>query len=346
MKPDIAVNKTKRILTFSIIILLVAGISAVLTAAFFKKPIRYTDAKTDTNFSNSTPSVNYDMLLANNNILAGRINSLQQLDQKFADQLSGAGDKKILDSVNLQIFVQEEILRGSIDSIFLNSTRQPDSNLNNLSNNIIASYRSILNNRQAITGLRNAINLNSTNLSPDKKVLLKLQNELQQKNNQLLSLESSIKNKVTENNNTVQKEDIQEENTTSLKKNIADLENKVYWLTSTNYTLKQDNDKMLKVQTEALKNSSINESTSKNSTVVLQQKVDGLEAELRLARVDCNLTRVDASQIISNSRQRKELLSEASGILTSLSKSGDAGIKKKVQDKIVRFNQVAANSRD
>ena len=80
--------------------------------------------------------------------------------------------------------------------------------------------------------------------------------------------------------------------------------------------------------------------------MALQQKVDVLDAELRLARVDCNLTRVDAAQIISNSRQRKELLSEASGILTSLSKYEDADIKKKVHDKITRLNQVAANSRD
>lgn len=346
MKQDIGVDRTKKIITFSIIILLVVGVTSALTAAFLKKTISYPDAKMDNFNSSAIMPVNYDILLANNNILAGRINSLQQLDQKYADQLSMKGDKKMLDSINLQIFVQEEILRGSIDSIFLNSTRQPDSNLNNLSNNIISSYRSILNNRQAITGLRNVINLNSTSLSPDKKVLLKLQNELQQKNNQLLSLESSIKNNVVEKNNSVQKNDVQETNTTTLKKNIADLENKVYWLTSTNYSLKQDNDKMLRAQTEALKNSTINETSVKNQSGVLQQKVDALEAELRLARVDCNLTRVDAGQIISNSRQRKELLSEASGILTSLSKSGDAGIKKKVQDKIVRLNQVAANSRD
>jgi len=55
---------------------------------------------------------------------------------------------------------------------------------------------------------------------------------------------------------------------------------------------------------------------------------------------------VDATQIISNSKQRKQLLSEASSILTDLSASGDADIRSKVKEKIMRLNQVAANTRD
>ena len=348
MKPEIGVDGTKKIITFSLIILLTAGIASLLTAAFLKKSRDYNDVKLD-NFNNNTNSspINYNVLIANNNVLSNRINLLQQLDQKFADKLSESGDKKMLDSINLQIFVQEEVFRGSIDSIFLNSASQRDTNLNNLSNNMVSSYRSILNNRQAITSLRNAINLNSTSLSPDKKVLLKLQNELQQKNNQLLTLENSIKSMGKEKGSVVQKNDIQEGNSSALKKSITDLENKVYLLTSTNYILKQDNEKFLKAQTNAAKtNSSDNDPNLKNKAIALQKNVDMLDAELRLARVDCNLSRVDASQIISNSRQRKELLSEASGILTSLSKYDDAEIKKKVHDKITRLNQVAANSRD
>ena len=344
------VDKTKRIITFSLIILLTAGLVSLLTAMFLKKGKDNTDVKIDNlRATTSTSPMNYNMLIENNNILSSRINLLQQLDQKFADQLAESGDKKILDSINLQIFVQEEVFRGSLDSIFLNSASQPDTNLNILSNNLVSSYRSILNNRQAITGLRNAVNLNNTSLSPDKKVLLKLQNELQQKNNQLLTLENSIKSIDKEKGNltTAKNNDVEQNNSAALRKNIIDLENKVYLLTSTNYILKQDNDKFLRAQTEPAKsNSGSNDVILKNKNVTLQRNIDMLDAELRLARVECNLTRVDASQIISNSRQRKELLSEASGILTSLSKYDDADIKKKVNDKITRLNQVAANSRD
>ena len=350
MKPQMGVDKTKRIITFSLIILLTAGLVSLLTAMFLKKGKDNTDMKIDNlRATISTSPMNYNMLIENNNILSSRINLLQQLDQKFADQLAESGDKKILDSINLQIFVQEEVFRGSLDSIFLNSASQPDTNLNILSNNLVSSYRSILNNRQAITGLRNAVNLNNTSLSPDKKVLLKLQNELQQKNNQLLTLENSIKSIDKEKGNltTAKNNDVEQNNSAALRKNIIDLENKVYLLTSTNYILKQDNDKFLRAQTEPAKsNSGSNDVILKNKNVTLQRNIDMLDAELRLARVDCNLTRVDASQIISNSRQRKELLSEASGILTSLSKYDDADIKKKVNDKITRLNQVAANSRD
>ncbi len=71
----------------------------------------------------------------------------------------------------------------------------------------------------------------------------------------------------------------------------------------------------------------------KNKVGGLQQKVDELNAELRLARVDCNLSKVDAAQIIFNAKQRKQPPTESSGILKSLSDTDNAGIKKKVQVK-------------
>ena len=344
MKENNNVDKRKKIITFSIIILFTAGITSILTAAFFKKDKTSNDVKSEETYTAGASPVNYEGLINNNNILSSRINSLQQLDQKYADHLSTSGEKIKLDSINLQIFIAEEILRGSIDSIFLNGSGQGDSSLNYLSNNMVTTYRSILNNRQAVSSLRTALNFKS--LSTDDRVLLKLQDELQQKNKQLITLENSLKNMSIEKNPSTVKNDVKEDNTNGSGKKIVDLENKVYMLTSTNYILKQDNENFLKGQTDVLKNNNNNDLSFKNKTAALQQKVDVLNAELRLARVDCNLTRVDAAQIISNSRQRKELLSEASGILTSLSKYEDADIKKKVHDKITKLNQVAANSRD
>ena len=344
MKEYNSVKKGKKIITFSIIILFAVGISTLLTAAFFKKDKKFNEVKLEETYKAGLSPVNYEGLIHNNNILSNRTNSLQQLDQKYADHLSSSGERKMLDSINLQIFVAEEILRGSIDSIFLNSSGPVDSSLNNLSNNMVTTYRSILNNRQAVTSLRTALNVKS--LSTDDRMLFKLQDELQQKNKQLITLENSLQNMGKEKNIPILKNTIKEDNASELGKKIADLENKVYLLTSTNYILKQDNEKFLKGQTDALKSNNTSDVAFKNKTAALQQKVDVLDAELRLARVDCNLTRVDAAQIISNSRQRKELLSEASGILSSLSKYEDADIKKKVHDKITRLNQVAANSRD
>jgi len=67
---------------------------------------------------------------------------------------------------------------------------------------------------------------------------------------------------------------------------------------------------------------------------------------LQLATVDCSLTRADATQSISSAKQRKLLLSEASSILTDLSATGSAEVKRKAQEKIARLNQIAANTRD
>ena len=78
----------------------------------------------------------------------------------------------------------------------------------------------------------------------------------------------------------------------------------------------------------------------------LEQKVQDLNADLYFAKVDCNLSRADAQQIISNARQRKELLSESLAMLTSLSASGDAGIQKKAKEKIAHLNHIATALHD
>ena len=80
--------------------------------------------------------------------------------------------------------------------------------------------------------------------------------------------------------------------------------------------------------------------------MVLEKRVSDLNTEIRLAQVDCNLSRVDATQIISNSKQRKALLSDALNTLNTLAVNGDATVKRKVLDKINRLNQVSSTFRD
>lgn len=85
---------------------------------------------------------------------------------------------------------------------------------------------------------------------------------------------------------------------------------------------------------------------TKNRNSSLENKIEELNIELRLAQVECNLTRADKRQIISNSKQRRHLLSEALSILTKLSAADNAIAQKKIQDKIAHLNQVAKNYRD
>lgn len=78
----------------------------------------------------------------------------------------------------------------------------------------------------------------------------------------------------------------------------------------------------------------------------LQQKVQDLNADLYFARIDCNLSRADVQDLISNARQRKELLQESLSMLNSLVASGDAGIQKKAKEKMVRLNHIATTLHD
>ncbi|MEO5894010.1 MAG: hypothetical protein ABIQ31_27375 [Ferruginibacter sp.] len=352
MNPANRPNKAKKIILFSLILLTTAGIASYLVAILLQKEEFTVVTKNDRSQLPKQSASYYDLLLSYNDLLTRRLNALQQLDQQYVDLLTKTNDKKALDSANRLIHAQEEIFRGTIDSIFLNTPVQTDTVLNNLLIDNVTVYKNMLQNRPSISSLRNAINQDKKSLNPDEMTSLKIQNELQEKNNRIASLESSLKvmsaSRVPAATapSLTQQPDKRDENIVALKENIAQQENKITTLTTTYSSLRQDYDKLIKQQNDAAKTSGTADVTFKNKATSLQQKIDELNAELRLAQVDCNLSRVDAGQIISNSRQRKELLSEASGILTSLAKSEDADIRKKVQLKIARLNQVAANTRD
>ena len=339
-------DKGKKVVIFSLLLLATAAISFMLGAILWQKK-EVSVAATPVNKNAGAAGVKYDMLVKDNDVLASRVNTLQQLDQQYAGLLTDSNSQEQLNSINKDIYIQEEVFRGSIDSIFLDAPGLADSSLNKLFNDIISGYRSILENRRSISSLRTAINMNKTGLKPDEMAMLKNQNELQEKTNKIATLESELKAMTVKGPAIApSKTDNTSDDVTALKENITELTNKVTSLTTANNALKQDNEKIVKQQNDAIKNLNAGELSFKNKTAGMQQRVDALNAELRLAQVDCNLNRVDASQIISTSKQRKQLLSEASGILTSLSNTDDPAIKKKVQDKILRLNQVAANSRD
>jgi len=338
-------SKTKQLIIFCLLLLATAGLASLLVAAVWHRE----DAevvKPSTPQQAVTGNAGYISLFACNTVLVKRVTELQQLDQQYATLLTEPNSKKMLDAVNQQIFVQEEIFRGSLDSAFLNTTIHGDSGINKLFTSILAGYRSILQNRGTVGSLRTTINMNKTGLSPNQAAVLKNQNELRDKNNKIALLETTIKEMATKTKIADEPIAKEKDDVIALRRNIADQNNKVAALVTINSTLKQDNDKLLKLESDYVKNISAGDAANKNKTTSLQQKVDALNAELRLAQVDCNLSRVDAGQIISTSKQRKQLLSEASGILTNMANSEDVIIKKKVQDKITRLNQIAANSRD
>ncbi|MBC7886259.1 MAG: hypothetical protein H7Z13_00100 [Ferruginibacter sp.] len=276
-------------------------------------------------------------LLSLDEVLHEHLNTLQNLDVSYSALMTDTVNKNGLIEMNDRISAEEESFRRSIDSVAKEVLTYPNRVDENLFVNMIASFRLALENRRSIANLRNAIANGKTTLSPDQKSMLKLKNDLLSKETRIAYLESALKSKQNSNDNpsTAQAE---------IASNEKD--NKIAHLTAINNTLQKESDRLSKQLSEAGKNFETNESSSKSRNASLENKIDELNAELRLAQVDCNLARVDASQIISNSKQRRHLLSEALSILNSLSKSDNVYTQKKIQDKMARLNQVATNYRD
>ena len=341
MKPQNSTDRKKKIIAFSILLLVTAGIGFLLLNSLWQKEgtvavAKVVATKNNTQGLQSIKLTQYDELLQN------KLDDLQQLDEQYTASITSDGNTKNLDSLNGTIHQQEGYFTAAVDSINHAVVVFDDENTKGKFVKMIAAFKSIITYRAAIGSLRNAVAIKSNGFSTDEKTMLKMQDELTAKNNKITLLENSIKTF----EKPVPPPVISNDNSMALTENINNLESRIATLTSANTDLKKDNDRLLKQQTDISKTSSSNEILLKEKTSTLQQRIEMLNAEIQLTRVDCNIARVDATQIISNSRQRKQLLSDASSILTDLSSNGNADIKRKVKDKIIRLNQVAANTRD
>ena len=74
--------------------------------------------------------------------------------------------------------------------------------------------------------------------------------------------------------------------------------------------------------------------------------VDLLNAELRLAEANCDLSRADARQVVYNAKQRQELLTDALSILTQLIQSPDVEIQKKARQKMAELRSIVSTVHD
>jgi hypothetical protein len=81
-------------------------------------------------------------------------------------------------------------------------------------------------------------------------------------------------------------------------------------------------------------------------TAALQRQSAQLNDDLRFAGVDCSLSRADAKQIVYNSRQRKELLTDALTTLNELVKSPDAEVVRKARERLITLRSIASTVHD
>lgn len=281
-------------------------------------------------------------LLSVNEKLQQQLAVIQQLDVQYAGSLSDTSFSATTDSIGQLILLEENNLRNAITVAEVEGSEWKDTSLTTHIEKMLTAYRRLMGNRKAAAALRNMASIKSTGLAPDEKQLLNLQNEVLEKSSRIASLEMAL----SQMKNTQQQAPVNNDNIAGLMQNVAALENKILSLTTQNNGLQQENERLHKTQADMSRSAGSVEQSLKEKNMVLQQRIDDLAAEIQLVKVDCNLSRVDATQIISNARQRKQLLNEASEILTNLSASGNTDVNRKAKEKIKKLNQVAGTFRE
>ncbi len=328
-------GKTKKITMFSV------ALAAVMALVFFLATSLSGNEAKPANDSAAPLLQQAQILIGTNEKLQQRLASLQQLDQQYAASITNAAFAATSDSLNKLILQEEMVLQNATEAATGDLDSITDETIKTNFEKMLIAYNGFVENRKAISILRGTVAMQSSTLAPDEKAMLQLQQELMEKNSQIVALEKAGRGTTVPRAVVVEKG-----NDAALQQNIEALESKVALLTANNNNLKHDNEKLAKGQSDATKNAGASEQMLKEKNTQLQQKLDDLNAEIQLVKVDCNLNRVDATKIISNAKQRKQLLNEASDILTGLSATGNTSTKNKVKEKINRLNMVAANSRE
>ena len=289
------------------------------------------------------------MALRQNMRLYERFSQLQRLDEKYGTLLMTSAPAPQIDSINRMIVKLEDTFTKSIDSVGKEAARfNAWSNVVML-DSVIASFRLALSNRRIMNSVRNALAGGPVLLGADEKKMLQWENDLHKKDDKIMELENKLKMKIDPGAATGKQQELVKQETGSLQQALTEEEIRSAKLLDINNSQKQDIEQ-LSTQLSLAKRSSAfddaNIKTIKTKNVSLEQEVDDLTAALNFARIDCNLTRADAKKIISNSRQRKELLAEAMQTLEALAQSDNTNTKKKVKDKIGELNQIASTVRD
>ncbi|MEP6746342.1 MAG: hypothetical protein ABJB86_01380 [Bacteroidota bacterium] len=293
-------------------------------------------------------------ILQADSLLHSKLDQLQASDDEYNLLLADTSARSLRNNAALIISMYESAFKKAIDSV-----DQLSMNYNgdkaSMYKTMLNSFKSIAGNRQTLKNIQASMVSGKTVLPGGSLEILQLKNQLSLKENDLAQMSAQIK--------TLQGKDItppKSAGTDEAQKGEIDLlktafndQQKDYQAALEKYNrLKAENNSLATQVVELKKSASaqaenLNASTAaENKINSLEQKVQNLNADLYFAKVDCNLSRADAQQIISNARQRKELLSESLAMLNNLSASGDASIQKKAKDKIVRLNHIATTLHD
>jgi hypothetical protein len=131
-----------------------------------------------------------DQLLQAEDLLQERLNNVQYADKKFASLLADSGIKANFDTIFNKIQEKESAFRHAVDSI--SGMEVSVRNLGKF-NQIISSYKSALENRNAIDDIQKGITLGSKQFHKDQQALIQLRDNLLKKDSSIAGLNEQLK---------------------------------------------------------------------------------------------------------------------------------------------------------
>lgn len=352
MKSQIVSDKKNLKLRFAILYIVSLVLLSVIFITFWN--MHGADEKIVSVKSSTGTSEEYQIIKQDESLHKGLI-ELQQLDAKYASQFANSANKESLDSLNDLIGTAENSFSNIIGSIENQRNTFADPANRAMLDSITNSFRVALNNRRTNGFMRTAVASLNNNNGTDQREVLKLKMDLSNKNDQILTLENSLKNvKSDASDNSSEALATAQQQAQSLQVDLAKAKQTVTNLSSQNNTFSKDNNRLIAQVAELESNNKSDgqktpageNNTNNANNATMLNKIEDLNTQLAFAQVDCNLTRADPRQIIANSKQRKDLLQEALNSLNNFARSNNAAIQKKAKEKLVLLQSIASAAHD
>lgn len=329
MQPLNKTDNNKNVYRF--IVWFIAGLFAGIFITYFI----VSSKKTTSGDSNTA------LLLKETDSLKAEFVSLQNVNSEYSSILEKSNLDTIqlyhLDSLNILITRRELGFLEHLDNIEI-----ANSNAHNTSSallkNIVDGFRTAARQSSALNSIRNSFNIGNTNYSFSQSMLAAMQRELRAKEVELVTAQKQVAGN---------RDTVSVNRTTSIIPTDSAAGSLITALRRRNDVLATAN-KKFQTDIQQLRNQTVNKNaqTGVNTNPVSTQSNKYVSEQISLAEADCYLTRADANQIISNARQRTELLQNALKILNPLMNSENDVIRKQVQTKLAELKRIAANNHD
>lgn len=268
-------------------------------------------------------------------LLHSKFDRLQKLDEEYNLLVFNDSGAFPVERMNSMILNAETDMQKTIDSIKENIPDYNSWENVTLLDSITTAFTMALSNRRYIAEIRNMVAAKHISMDPAQKQLIQLQQKI-------VRLEKDLKAKSPVA--AAPFGEIEE-----LKSSLHEEETRTAGLVEMADNLNKQNQQIASAMKQAAGqyNTELTSlKASKTRVQKLQEEINELSAELNFARIDCNLSRADANKIISNSKQRKELLGAALKSLQSLSTSENDNIQRRAREKLTELNHIASTVRD